>query len=142
MGQQWFFLNLQKGMITKEWNLYEEGSESVIPISQNYTPQSRITGTKTVTYITVLWKLRESSQDNINIRDICVASRSFQMYHTYTHTHTTHTPTTLRPQIISELQKGNWGHEFLFKCLFLNWFKNTLALLGHTEVIFFCFVFF
>lgn len=71
--------------------MYEEGSESVIPISQNYTPQSRITGTKTVTYITVLWKLRESSQDNINIRDICVASRSFQMYHTYTHTHTTHT---------------------------------------------------
>ena len=54
------------------------------------------------------------------------------------HTHT-YTPATLHTPIVSELQKENWGHEFLFKLILLSWVKNTSDSLGLHWVDFFFF---
>ena len=71
----------------------------------------------------------------INNRGLYDAGRSCQWY---THTHT-YTPATLHTPIVSELQKENWGHEFLFKLILLSWVKNTSDSLGLHWVDFFFF---
>lgn len=58
-----------------ELNLWEEGSETDAPM---HTPQQNCWVPKqSLVSSTILWECRQPNHENINIREICDAGRSF-----------------------------------------------------------------